>query len=939
MFYFYTKKIVLNICTIVAIFLFSSQIVFAQSGSVSGKVTDAKNGDGIPGANIVVVGSSRGTASGADGSFELKLNPGNYKIRVSIVGYKSQTASVAVGDGIVSQEFSLSADLIGQQEVVILGSRAHERTIVDSPVPIDIIGAQEIQSSGFTQTTQILKMLIPSYNAPQPSISDGTDHVRPATLRGLGPDQVLILVNGKRRHTSALIHVNGTVGRGSTGVDLNAIPVSAIDRIEVLRDGAAAQYGSDAISGVINIILKEKTGLDFSVTEGQYLSTSDRGYDSTESNRIYSDSTRLYDEGGAAFKSANTYSGYRWDGGNGFAKESGIKYSDGKSLNVHLGYGFPIFGGNLYLSTSFIKKAEANRAGNDPRFQYSTSVPGNEKTFDGSPADLEGRVNHKYGESEFDDRSLFLNGTIPISEGINFYTFSGWSKREGLSAGFYRRANDARNVPYIYPNGFLPHIKTTIEDASVSGGLRGSTSGGWTYDLNGTYGKNILHYFVTNSVNASFGTSSKTSFDAGALKFNQGIATFDVSNALDVGLTNPVNTAIGFELRAENYQIAAGEYQSYALGQDATKAAGAQVFPGFSPSNRRDATRTNIAVYVDFENKLLEELLVSFASRFENYSDFGSTLTYKLASKYDIGYGLSARGSFSTGFRAPSLAQANFSAISTNFIGGVPYEIGTFPVDTKVAKLLGAKDLKAESSTDLSAGVTFNEENLSVTFDFYQINIDDRIVFTENFTGTNITTFLKSNGINAAGGRFFTNAVNTSTTGFDLTARYGIDLDDLGKAKVTFAMNNTKTEITNKSEITTPEQLKALTTTILFDRIEQGRFEIGQPQQTINLMLNHDIDDLSWLVRFVKYGEVTSFGSITDLSRDQTFSSKWVGDVEASYKLSNSYTVSVGSNNFLDVYPDKVYKILSTNGSLPYSGLSPWGFTGRYVYARFAVKM
>ena len=920
--------------------LFFSPIFLAYSQSVlSGKVVDAKNGDGLPGANIVLVGTSRGTSSGSDGSYSIKLNAGTYKVRAALVGYKTQTSTISVSGDVSNLDFKLSADLIGQQEVLVLGSRTQERTVVDSPVPVDIIGAQEIQSSGFTQTTQILKMLVPSYNAPQPSISDGTDHVRPATLRGLGPDQVLILVNGKRRHTSALVHVNGTVGRGSTGVDLNAIPVSAIERIEVLRDGAAAQYGSDAISGVINIILKETGGFDFSVTQGQYLSTADRGYDSTEGNRTYNDSVRIYDEGGAAYKGSNTYTGNRWDGGTGFGKES-VNYSDGKSLNIHLGYGLPIFGGNIYLSTSFRAKDEANRAGIDPRFQFnSTTAKGDETKFDGSPDELEGRINHKFGESKFTDKSLFLNGSIPLNENMNFYTFGGWSKRDGLSAGFYRRANDARNVPFIYPNGFLPHIKSIIEDASFSGGLKGTTASGWSYDLNGTFGKNSLHYFVTNSVNASFGLNSKTEFDAGILKSSQGITTFDIFKALDLGLANPVNSAFGFELRAENYEIVAGEYQSYALGADATKAAGAQVFPGFSPANKRDATRTNIAFFADFENKLMEELLVSLATRYENYSDFGSTFTYKFATRYDIGYGLAARGGFSTGFRAPSLAQANFSAISTNFIGGVPYEIGTFPVDTKVAKLLGAKDLKAENSTNLSAGFTYNQDNLSVTFDYYQINIDDRIVFTENFTGTNIQNFLKANGVNAAGGRFFTNAINTTTSGFDLTARYGIDLDDLGKAKVTLAYNNTNTEITNKDKITTPEQLKALTTTILFDRIEQGRFEIGQPQQTLNLMLNHDFENLSSFVRFVKYGEVTTFGSITDKSRDQTFSSKWVGDVEASYKINNSYILSVGSNNFLDVYPDKVYKIVSTNGSLPYSGLSPWGFTGRYVYAKFTVKM
>lgn len=903
--------------SIFLVLLFSYIISNAQSkATIKGVVTDSKSESSLPGANIIVMGTKIGASSDIDGKYSLSLSPGTYEIEASYVGYKSAHFHVKVTAGQnVVHDFKLSPDIIGTDEIVIVGSRASERTVIQSSVPIDVITQKEIEKTGFTQTTQVLQMLVPSYNAPHPTITDGSDHMRPATLRGLGPDQVLVLVNGKRRHTSALVHVNGSVGRGSTGADLNAIPLSAIERIEVLRDGAAAQYGSDAISGVINIILKAKEGLDASVTYGQYLSSAERGYLETEGNIP-----------------GETSATYSWDG-----KKENISYTDGKSVNAHLGYGFKIFGGNFYLSGQLRNQDPTNRAGLDQRQQYFALANGQpdprEATID--------RINHKIGEAQLKDLSTFLNGTAQISEDMQFYLFGGFSNRKGLSGGFWRRALDDRDVRAIYPDGFLPEIKSDINDFSASAGVKGSL-GNWAYDLSETFGSNSFNFGVTNSVNTSLGASSQTEFDAGTLKFKQSTTNLDFVRQVDIGTATPLNIAVGAEFRWENYQIVAGEAASYIDGgvtildgpnKGKAAPAGAQVFPGFSPKNTQDQGRTNLGLYLDFENKPVADLLVSAAARYENYSDFGSTLTGKFTTRYEFIDGFALRGAVSTGFRAPSLAQEFYSAISTNFINGVPFEIGTFPVSSSTAQALGAIDLKAEKSVNISGGFTASVNNFSFTADLYQISITDRIVLTENFTGTGITNFLKAKGINASGGRFFTNALSTKTNGLDITAKYGIPLGELGTLRFIAALNFNKTEITNKDQITTPDQLKAITTTPILGRVEQGRFEEGQPKNTYNLMVNYLLKKWTVMVRAIRFGEVKTFDA-TDPNKDQLFGAKWYTDLEVSYNFGSGFGLALGTNNIFDVYPDKSLKVNSNSGIIPYSGVSPSGYNGRFIYTR-----
>lgn len=923
--------------TLLTLFLTQSAVlVHAQaSGTLSGVVTDGDTGEPLTGANVAVADLGVGTATDLDGRYSFQVPAGTHRVVASFIGYQAATFSVTVGAGeTVDQNFALTEDLVGAGEIVVVGTRGAGRTVVESPVPVDVLSPADLQSTGQIETSQILQALVPSYNAPQASITDGSDHVRPATLRGLGPDQVLVLVNGKRRHTSALVHVNGSVGRGSTGIDLNAIPASAIERIEVLRDGAAAQYGSDAIAGVINIILKDRVGFDGSVNYGQYLSTVERGYSPGEGlitidGVAEGPGSYSYDDPGEA--------GYELIGA-----PDNETYTDGQTIEGHLGYGLPIAdGGTVYVSAQGRHRGYVNRAGLDPRQQFYDGFQGtvSESDFD--------RENHRYGNGEFDELSIFANAEMPLrGPALEAYLFGGAGRREGLTGCFYRRSLDNRTNRSLYPDGFLPKINAKVNDASIAGGLRGSV-GEWAFDLSETFGTNSFNFNITDSHNASL-DNSPTEFDAGTLGFMQATTNLDVFRSVNVGTASPLSIAIGGEFRYENYSIDAGEESSYIDGgvpvRDGPNAGsgtapGSQCFPGFQPASLQDESRTNLGVYVDVENNVTDRWLVGAAGRFETYSDFGTTVTGKLSTRLELAEGFALRGAAATGFRAPSLAQAWFTSIATNFIDGIPFEVGTFPVESEVARALGAQDLDPEKSRNLSAGVTFNRAEVSLTVDGYLIEIDDRITFTENFTSDAVADFLQDEGINAGGGRYFTNAVDTRTLGLDIIGRYGSIIGP-GTAKFTAALNVNNTEVTNTNDdglIAAPAELQALDEPALVDRVRVGDFEVAQPDSKLLLQANYDLGAWGFLVRTNRYGEVTSLSANPD--RDQTFESKWITDLEVAYTVRDGIRIAAGANNVFDVYPEKQFKANSFNGIFPYNGFSPFGFFGRYAYARVNVRL
>jgi len=893
-----------------------ASILEAQAtGTVQGKVTVAPAGDPLQSASVGIVGSQIGALTRADGSFRFSLRPGTYSLRVRMLGYAGKLETIVVtSGGTVTQNFSLEKSTTQLEAVAVTGSRAGERTIVSSPVPIDVINATELRATGRVETAQMLQAAAPSLNFPRPAVSDGTDHVRPATLRGLGPDQALVLVNGKRRYTSALVNNNGTIGRGSSAVDLNAIPASMIDRIEILRDGAAAQYGSDAIAGVINIILKGASPGGASVQAGQF---------NTDVEGL----------------------GRRNDGGNVAATaDQGITWSNG---------------GYLHAGVEYRNRAMTNRSFSDPRVQFSATDP-REATAN--------RATHWSGDAATADVVGMVNAAHNVSETLQLYGFGSFGRRDGRSTGFFRRPTQTTQViARLYPNGFLPNIESNIDDISGGVGAKGTTKG-WDWDLSQVYGSNDFQFIISNSNNASLGLSSPTTFNAGTLGFGQALTNFDVTREFQVQ-NRPLRVSSGAELRWENYSIEAGEEASWVNGRspvldingnpvrntagNTTPALpGSQVFPGFTPNDAVDQSRTAFAGYVDLESDITKQWLVGVAGRFENFSDFGSKATGKITSRFSFTDKIALRGAASTGFRAPSLQQSFFTSQATTFVNGLPVDIKTLPVASREAQLLGARPLTPENSVNLSVGVTMQPtKSFTITADYYDIAITDRVVLSENFIGPGIQAFFAANGLPAVnGGRYFTNAIDTKTTGLDVVANYGIDLKRNGLLRLTAGYNQNRTKVT-KVVVNTPPQLGNLGEQ-LFGQAERGRIEVGQPRNNLLLTGMYERKNLTLTARTQRFGEVTSIAlRATGTARqvpNQTYGAKFISDLSASYKLLRRTTITLGSDNVFDVYPDQNidrgdvatnYGGQGTFGVFRYSGLSPFGFNGRYVYARVGYSL
>ncbi|HYC95234.1 MAG TPA: TonB-dependent receptor, partial [Sphingomicrobium sp.] len=610
--------------------------------------------------------------------------------------------------------------------IVVTGTRRTDRTVADSAVPVDVISADSLANTGHTEVNRALTQEVPSFNFPQPSITDGTDVIRPATLRGLGPDQTLVLINGKRRHTSALLNINGSVGRGTSAVDINLIPTIALSRVEVLRDGAAAQYGSDAIAGVINFQLRNaRQGGKAFVTYGQYFTRVD-DVETYDSVAVGPGNTPVLAPDGTLVLN---YTG------------NDRKRRDGETWTIAGVIGVPIGPeGSINLAAEFQDRNDTNRTGADPRRQYNLiagALDPRELTFN--------RFSHRYGDPETRDTKVFINAEYPVGVGGEgeVYAFGSYNDRQGESAGFYRLANDARNVPAIYPDGFLPLITTDTDDYSGTVGVRGDLRG-WRWDLSGQYGRDRVDFRIENSLNRSFGAASQTEFDSGGLTYSQTLFNLDVNRELALGFASKTTLAIGAEYRRETFDIRPGEPASYENGP-AGGAPGAQVFPGFRPTiggvsvdDKKD--RNNKSVYAEIDSDITDRFSVQAALRYEKYSDFGSDWNWKLAGRFEPVQGFGLRASASTGFRAPSLQQQFYAAQATNNVAGVLLDTVTLPVDNPVAVALGATPLEPERSFSLSGGIVLSlVPRLNITIDAYRVDIDDRIVVTDNLQATRDT--------------------------------------------------------------------------------------------------------------------------------------------------------------------------------------------------------
>ncbi|MGB5481096.1 MAG: TonB-dependent receptor [Eudoraea sp.] len=935
--------------------------ICTANGQISGTVTDDQ---GVPlvGASVVKKGTTIGTTTDFDGNYSIDAILGD-RLTVSFIGYEPQ--EVLVNSTILN--ITLVSGL-ALSEVIITGSRNPNRVATESTVPVDVIDVKELSSVGpQVNLNQILNYVAPSFTSNTQTISDGTDHIDPASLRGLGPDQVLVLINGKRRHTSSLVNVNGTFGRGSVGTDLNSIPAASIQRVEVLRDGAAAQYGSDAIAGVINIILNKDSGeLNLTVTSGANFSKNANGQtggsDGEATNIAGSYGVSLGERGGyinfsGDFDVRQDYSRMKeWEGDvfNQYNTVERFANADGYDVAALLDDDV----------TDVIQYA--NAAGIDTGGATTKAELQPILSADNTESELTARglvrsdFNMRVGQSALRGGRFFANFALPLDDyGTELYSFAGISSRTGNSAGFYRLPNQSRTYTPAYLNGFLPEINSNIKDQSIAVGIKGKI-GDWSVDFSNTYGKNAFLYTIGNTYNASLQSASPTIFDAGGFSFSQNTTNLDITQFYD-DIFSGFNVAFGGEYRLENYEIVAGQESSYAQYTDAgevitlatqepsqdffgsSRPGGSQVFPGFSPNNELSRGRSSVAGYVDLEADFSESVLVSFATRFENYSDFGSTINFKVSSRVKITDNFNLRGALNTGFRAPSLHQIYFNSTSTIFDqDGNPQEVGTFSNDSKAAKLLGIPELKEETSSSVSLGLTgkIPDANLTVTVDGYFVKIDDRVVYTGQFagpgTGSELDNLLRQ--ANASAASFFANAIDTESRGIDLVLTQRANVWDGWMLNSTLAATFSKTQQVGEIKASQVLEDAGLVDTY-FPEDSRVYLEEAVPRTKVNLTFNLSSDKLIFFLRGVYFGKVTE--ATTNIDRQQVFSSKFVTDLSVGYKATPSLTFTVGANNLFDTYPDRAAEVLADGGNNRSSGRFDWsrraqqfGIGGRFLFAR-----
>ncbi|MBT8283829.1 MAG: TonB-dependent receptor [Flavobacteriaceae bacterium] len=943
------------------VFLFLGSVTLLHS-QITGTVKD-EDGTPLPGASVVKKGTQVGTTTDFDGNFSIEAIIGD-RLIVSYIGFEPK--EVQVNSTIMAITLVSGVQLA---EVVITGSRNPNRTATESTVPIDVIDVKELATAApQVNLNQILNYVAPSFTSNTQTISDGTDHIDPASLRGLGPDQVLVLINGKRRHTSSLINVNGTFGRGSVGTDLNAIPTAAIQRIEVLRDGAAAQYGSDAIAGVINIILNRTVDeLLINVTTGANFSENANnqtgGVDGATTNIAGSYGIPMGDNGGyltlsGDFDVRQEYSRMNeWEGDvfNLYNTVERFAQADGADLS-------------LLLDDDVTDVLQyANAAGIDTQGATTKAELQPILSADNTTAELAARglersdFNMRVGQSALRGGRFFANFSLPLDDnGTEIYSFAGLSSRTGNSAGFYRLPNQSRTYTPAYFNGFLPEINSNIKDQSISVGIKGMI-GDWNVDLSNTYGKNSFLYVIGNTYNASLQNASPTTFDAGGFSFSQNTANLDVSKFYD-DVFSGLNVAFGSEYRLENYTIVPGEEASYAQytanGEvitlasqqpavdffDNSRPGGSQVFPGFSPNNALERERSSVAGYLDLEADFTESFLASFATRYENYSDFGSTMNFKLATRIKASDNLNIRGAVNSGFRAPSLHQLNFNSTSTIFDNlGNPQEVGTFSNDSKAASLLGIPELKQEISKSVSLGLTSKipSANLTVTVDGYFVKIDDRVVYTGQFsgpgTGTELDLLLRQ--ANATAASFFANAIDTESKGLDIVITHDAILSDTWRLKSDLAGTFSKTK--KVGDINASQVLRdAGLVDTYFPEDSRVYLEQAVPRTKVNLTNSLLSDKWVIFLRNVFFGEVTE--ATTTVANQQDFGTKIVTDLSVGFKASNELTLTVGANNILDVYPDRADPAFGnrSGGRFDWSRRSQqFGIAGRFLFARLSFSL
>lgn len=942
-------------------------ISLSAQKTVTGTVTGEGEGPLI-GATVQVKGTSAGTVTGLDGSYSINIPEGANTLAFSFVGFTTVEVNI---DGREAIDVELPTGRI-LSEVVIVGSRSAGRTKLESAVPVDVLDVKNLAlAAPQTNLNQMLNYVAPSFSSNTQTISDGTDHIDPASLRGLGPDQVLVLVNGKRRHTSALVNVNGTFGRGNVGTDLNALPAAAIERIEILRDGAAAQYGSDAIAGVINLIMRDDYNkLTANFTSGAYFSEGSNfltgGSDGDTYDLSLNYGLPLGGQGGfinftGAFESRGWTSRMKEYSGTIYNAYNAIEWAAaraGADISRLTEEGLKTYADQVtHFSADFKQQVkEADLAGLQQLL--ATDVTAAELAVRGRRRT---DFNMRVGQSELRGGKFFMNMELPLGGKAVLYSFGGLSLRDGLATGFYRFPNQERTYSPAYPDGFLPEIHTDVNDQSIAVGIRGDLKG-WNADFSNTFGRNAFRYNVQNSNNATMQNSTPFEFDSGGFAFSQNTANFDLSRYWD-DILYGLNVAFGTEFRVENYEINAGGQNSYAsydrFGQVVTpttpsedlvtdffgrgRPGGAQVFPGFRPDNELDEFRNSVAAYTDVEADITESWLLTGAVRFENYSDFGSTTNFKVSSRYKITDDISLRGAFSTGFRAPSLAQIYFNSTSTLFVDGIPNEVGTFSNNSRIARILGIPQLKEETSQSISLGFTSRipAANLSITVDAFQVDIDNRVVLTGTFDPGDGRTDAQKEELarlfaqaNAEQANFFANSIDTRSQGVDVVLTHDLRFKG-GTLKTSLAGIFSKTE--KIGDVQTSQELEGLED-VYFDESSRIFLEEAVPRTKVNLTFDLSAGRFNAFLRNVYFGEVTE--ATNTVANQQVFSGKVITDLSAGYFLTPQINLTIGANNLLDIYPDENIEANQGAGQFLYSRRSQqFGFMGRFAFARLVFTL
>jgi len=930
---------------------------FAYAQQVSGTVTDDSS-QPLAGVSVVVKGTSTGAVSDFDGNYTINASTGDTLV-FSYVGFDTMETVVTGATMNVTMVSGVSLD-----EVVLVGTRNPSRTAVNSAVPVDVLNMGEIaEASPQITVTEILNYAAPSFSSNPQTISDGTDHIAPASLRGLGPDQVLVLINGKRRHKTALVNVNGTFGRGSVGSDLSAIPTNSIQRIEILRDGAAAQYGSDAIAGVINIVLKKSTKeLALDITSGANF-TSENPDDGTDGEKINVGANYglpLGDDGGFVNFTGNfnfrgaTNRMKEWEGDifNLFNTVERFADNDGYDLRNLLDDDVDdviLYGNQAGLNLSPMATKE--------ELQGILSA-------DNTGAELAARgltrrdFNMRVGQSELRGGQFFGNMEIPLGEDLTLYSFGGLGFKNGNAAGFYRLPNQARAYTPARINGFLPEINSNIRDKAIAVGIKGK-AGEWNVDISNNTGLNTFTYRISNSLNASLGNSTPFEADAGGFEYGENTSNADMSRFFE-DIMSGLNIAFGAEYRVENYSIIAGQEESYAqyntLGNvhdptdpfsmvptdffGNTRPGGIQVFPGFKPENEVDAFRTSIAGYADVEADFSDQFRMTGAVRYENFSDFGGTVNFKSSFLFKATENLNVRGSVQTGFRAPSLHQIHFNSTSTLFVDGIPNEVGIFPNTSRVARILGIDELREETSVGFTAGftATIPDVGLKLTVDGYLVDIKDRVVlsgqFDDNGNSELAALFAEANASRAA---FFANAVDTQTKGIDFVADHKTTFSGNMRLTNTLSLTVSKTTVEGVN-IPTAIANAGLTDTY-FDRTSRIYIEAAVPRTkgtlTNNLKVN---DDWNFFLRNSYFGEVEEATNNDDPDVSRLYAGKIITDLSVAHNFSEGLKFTLGANNLLDVYPDESDDAFRSSGRFIYSRRSTqFGTGGLHVFARFNI--